>query len=103
MSEHTPGPWRTRDSGMGLTSRHVFGPKGQYIAEIWGDATIRPANARLIAVAPEMLIALEEVDSVINRDGIQSIQEWDKRLRAVSITLRKIIAKAKGEPTPPAT
>lgn len=100
MTKHTAGPWEA-DCFLGTTVYTKAG--GRRIARCQSATVPRKtdiANARLIAAAPNMLIALEEVDRVINRDGVQSIQEWDKRLRAVSITLRKIIAKAKGEPTP---
>jgi len=62
MAKHTPGPWRVA-SGNRLEIR---GPRDEigwpvpvvYNAGLHSDETAQ-ANARLIAVAPEMLAALE--------------------------------------------
>lgn len=51
---HTPGPWRVEGEGYSAT---VFEPGG-LLAQVTGDAVTRPANARLIAAAPELLEAL---------------------------------------------
>lgn len=57
-AKHTPGPWRVGDAGHA-----VFGPKdsGMYpnapVTVV--QKIVSPANARLIAAAPELLEALE--------------------------------------------
>lgn len=61
MSEHTPGPW-TVEAFDRLDKQIVIGP--YHIA--WVDADDlsheeAAANARLIAAAPDLLAALQEV------------------------------------------
>jgi len=65
-SKHTPGPWysseKTTDSktviwahGKGVTGPNSTNPS-KYVAELY-DSNDTPANARLIAAAPELLEA----------------------------------------------
>ena len=67
MSKHTPGPWVWDDDGATLR-----GPRnmkvlqdGEGLWNLWNSATLKDgmgeANARLIAVAPELLEALKEL------------------------------------------
>jgi len=65
-AKHTPGPWNMVDEdkriaiGVGL----VEGPNGYDVAEVYNDDCPREvgeANARLIAAAPDLLEALQEV------------------------------------------
>ena len=94
--KHTPGPWEAREfavmdheqtKGIGIYSGDdcmsdlVFG-------QGWSDDQVR-ANARLIAAAPELLAALEELcaDKYLS-DPINA----DRMANA-----RAAIAKAKGE------
>ncbi len=53
MSKHTPGPWHY----MAGTHSH-YDSEGKAIARVYGprgiDCSRRDANARLIAIAPEM-------------------------------------------------
>ena len=59
MSKHTPGPWHT----AGEQGVQIRGAKDQ-IAKVW---TMRgnewKANARLIAAAPDLLEALQDMVS----------------------------------------
>ena len=94
MTEHTPGPWMvTPDHDEGIGWRHVSSfPEGfGDIATTWsgkhGDAS--EANARLIAAAPDMLDALEElVDTLDSRGVIDSF---------TTQSARAAIAKATGK------
>jgi hypothetical protein len=53
--QHTPGPWRARESRMSRDGNLWFiGPVGDDIAE-----TYSRADARLIAAAPEMLAVIK--------------------------------------------
>jgi hypothetical protein len=58
MSAHTPGPWLVANGNQ------IRSEKDQ-IAKVWmmrcGEGS---ANANLIALAPEMLAALEEINNV---------------------------------------
>lgn len=109
---HTPGPWRTGDM-----FNTIFGPpNGRPCPEI--VATVHRgmrANARLVAAAPELLAALEELtlragialDYAIQgktetrwtaKDGIATpgqLATNDTMIRSVALA-RAAIAKAKG-------
>jgi hypothetical protein len=52
MSKHTPGPWRLDDIGGDDYNAIAGGEDGSIIASTWGGT--HPANARLIAAAPEL-------------------------------------------------
>ena len=77
---HTPGPWGFEESTK--TIRAV--PQNYWLATMdsWDGAVDHEANARLIAAAPDLLEALEEmVDESINRE----------------VKARAAIAKARGQ------
>jgi hypothetical protein len=103
---HTPGPW---------SSKHRQGADGMYRTEVFSDlhggiatcdwtpkhcgdgvtGTYREANARLIAVAPELLDALQ---------AMTEIAEWTIRFSPIPegadgpiIKARAAIAKATGK------
>lgn len=62
MSAHTPGPWHVCD--MITNAAHVASKSGFVIAAVGGNGAYeraQPANARLIAAAPDMLAALEAI------------------------------------------
>lgn len=74
---HTPGPWAHTDYGS------IKDANNATVAEVLPGG--RTADARLIAAAPDLLAALEEVVSLSDRDHAA----WDRA--------RAAIAKAKGE------
>ena len=106
-TQHTPGPWEVSeyrppyddmggDYSIGYTDADgVF----------WEIATLEPwrgsrhADARLIAAAPELLEALELIDShltrCINFSGVNP--ELRERLEQQQHNARAAIAKAKGQ------
>ena len=57
-TKHTPGPWSIGDSTI------VYDDNGYEIAFIYKNENIEhaPANAKLIAAAPELLAALQYVE-----------------------------------------
>lgn len=60
--QHTPAPWGTH---LVRVQRAIYGPNGQLIAYTIGNSMMlseaeHAANARLIAAAPELLVALDE-------------------------------------------
>ncbi len=95
MAEHTPGPWHwngiatiwnTRGN-VGEVEREVI--IAQVVTDYVNRTHVEPipvieANARLIAAAPELLAALEEVVRISDRKH----NAWDAAHAA--------IAKAKG-------
>jgi hypothetical protein len=63
---HTPGPWVWEpETGGAQDVLAPNEPKGhKLVAVVWGNTNI-PANARLIAAAPDMLEALRSALSLI--------------------------------------
>lgn len=91
MSNHTPGPWIISDDDIvgqryiaRLADWHIVGAGSQYKDIDDMLTSERNANARLIAAAPDMLAALEEV-------------LWEDSGLACIETVRDAIRKAKGE------
>lgn len=85
-AKHTPGPW-SLSPGRSTRVDLIDDKNGHAVGEIvWVDAR-KPADARLIAAAPDMLEALEEIMKTIA--GCQT--EFYYQLA------RAAIAKAKGK------
>ncbi len=92
MSQHTPGPWNE-----GTCWWDILGPQDEYVAQVRVESSDRiaeaEANAVLIAAAPELLAALEEMaaqhECGCGRPGCKAC----KRERMCA----DIIAKAKGQ------
>jgi hypothetical protein len=97
---HTPGPWLQshRQIPDGMYSTEVYAKDGETIATIhWypvktddGWITSRDGNARLIAAAPDMLAALQDI---VRRNEIQHWFNLD--------LARAAIAKATGNGAAP--
>jgi hypothetical protein len=70
-AKHTPGPWTVTPESYGepFGSRTVNGPEFALVAVVWnGNSEGQEeanGNARLIAVAPELLEALRECASML--------------------------------------
>ncbi len=85
MSKHTPGPWST------------YGAAHQHVRTNGEDSEFRlykisnPADARLIAAAPELLEALKIAEDVL-------MEEYGPDFtHPHADTIRKAIAKAEGK------
>ena len=78
MSKHTPGPWVPEIYGE---RNYVVGPDDKSVASI-----TRKEDANLIAAAPDLLEALEEIASYPSLDAQELMR-----------IARKAIARAKGE------
>ena len=99
MSEHTPEPW-----AYDPVSNIVIGPNDYWVADLhdWGDAAVEEetkANGYLVAAAPELLTALEELmgwGKLLAAAGLEELNESMKSDPAW-IEARASIAKAKGE------
>ena len=93
MSKHTPGPWRA-------TQRTVTAPEtedrlGMEVKVYGGNSNDNRANCRLIAAAPDLLEALQELfgadmEQVLMGDG------KDDQIAAIA-KARAAIAKATGD------
>lgn len=72
---YTPGPWRVNESKERVwiegTGRGCGVPR---IAIVDDSAGTEPGNANLLAAAPELLEALEELASVINES--EGVAGW---------------------------
>ena len=100
-TQHAPGPWL--DSGHDGKRNVIVESKLGSVAAVWdtGDAMQMRANARLIASAPDLLAALEDLLQERYVDGDESDQEFDAQGNwtcnsPASIKARAAIAKAKG-------
>lgn len=86
---HTPGPWVIGRSRRGHDVVMVDTASGTAICDVYGDSDDRPANARLIAAAPDLLEALETL--------YRAVCIADADLRPGEELAREAIAKAKGD------
>lgn len=97
--KYTPGPWEFSDmSGLTMddkpyASAHV-GANQEIVAILGDDYEKRDtvlANAQLIAAAPKLLEALEEM--------LAEMQVWESELgeHPAATKARAVLAKAKGE------
>lgn len=105
---HTPGPWVTKGFKIWEERKFVQGRAG-IVGEAsisWHDSKTTEANARLIAAAPDLLQALEDLEIAEqiyrhNHDlhgagDMRTGQSWDK-MRKAGDRARAAIAKAKPE------
>jgi hypothetical protein len=86
-AKHTPGPWAVSDERHG--NFYVRDAAGQQLIWLGNSSRFKPgengANARLIAAAPELLEALENIE---NDDGHIPESIWSM--------VKEAIAKAEG-------
>jgi hypothetical protein len=87
MSKHTPGPWTVGDSG-GYLNQMKIEPA---IGVVYGAGEEIQANAHLIAAAPELLEALQELKEELFQHAEGNY------LRPFLDKAEAAIAKAKGE------
>ena len=98
MANHTPGPWtverdpchfHTASSVRGGASDGAKFPGRQLMAEVGGFADVQEqeANAALIAAAPDLLDACEQVLIASEDNGDMDDIDWNQ--------LRAAIAKAR--------
>ena len=96
---HTPGPWTMakRQNGIAIEHREEkpYGWAQSEVALVYPlampDRKTGDANARLIAAAPDMLAALEEMAAQLG--GGNDFEKWE----AAKAQMIVAIAKAKGE------
>ena len=114
MSDHTPGPWRATlaDEWRSANGNHVqFGsiyisagrnnPDSRYYYRIGSVSNVNnlpqnQANAKLIAAAPDLLDALQQLDEAYCRAGPNLTAEERRQDRMRLIAARTAIAKATG-------
>ena len=92
---YTPGPWKVlhHTAPQHDGDRAVYGPGNKLICDMNGgpnDDNVTLANARLIAMSPELLEALKRVREAFYVDGTS------KALRVAFEGTKEIVAKAEG-------
>lgn len=99
MSQHTPGPWTADDTAT------VRNADGWIVAEVLGGGAGVPEmhpNARLIAVAPDLLEALKRMSARYGtfHGGSGTVIEFDEPADSPVAQARAAIAKAAQDSTP---
>lgn len=109
MSGHTPGPWEAQVVRQGASLYPaVYGANERLVADAWHyqkDDAEMIANARLIAAAPDLLVACERMmDDVLTYHEDAERGEYDRYgvdiPTATIRALRAAITKARGEAQP---
>lgn len=102
----TPGPWVVGSEGNGSCDYiYCDDVMGSAIATVRMEYTIIPyeqkvANAKLIAAAPDMYAALEELldsESVSIFSSAMESDSWKLDLKEWEVRARSALAKARGE------
>ncbi len=88
-SKHTPGPWHLDPH----TQSDVWARGHSYPSHIADVASGNPADARLIAAAPDMLAALRELAGFM---GITGDREGQRR-GPMADNVRAILSRIDGE------
>jgi hypothetical protein len=92
MTEHTPGPWKSKNTV-------VFNPQGDTPEGHWQLAACQgpngTANARLIAAAPDLLAALEGLLNEVEKAGNANADDYG--WPTVVPQARAAIAKARNQ------
>jgi len=86
LAEATKGPWRTCNVLPDLG--HIYGSIGRLATSIGGETNRTKANARLIAMAPDLAARVIELEAE------------NKRLRERLNTIRAFAAKSQNEGGP---
>lgn len=98
--QYTPGPWyptKSYDGDLAVNNHLEFASKYP-VAVVYGPLDEKAANARLIAAAPDMLAALEEIAAgcITRPPGHCDYAENRTKAQIESIA-RAAITKARGE------
>lgn len=107
MTQHTPGPWHAQPEKLHGGKHHVVGRtpmvvrEGQVIARMERSLNAKDepcaeaeANARLIAAAPDLLAALQNIANTLGR---ATLDDCERHAFAAHLIARAAIAKATGE------
>ena len=95
--KHTPGPWKASEFSCGDRTEYgneIVAPDGEWVAQLWNRCEENfknyEANARLIAVSPELFDVCESLIECV--DEHQSIE-----VLAAIETAKELIARARGK------
>lgn len=81
MSDHTPGPWTIGGTFMPYSDdprENVWGPHPGMASGMVVCTEVRPADARLIAAAPDLLEALKNLVKPMDDLGFLDGDESDR-------------------------
>lgn len=97
IAKHTPGPWAVDVDGR-MIEAQLPNLRNEYehICDLRGDikGQINIGNAHLIAAAPAMYEALQEIDDQLDQFTVKAQEELG--LRQALIKLRAALAQAEG-------
>jgi len=98
VNKHTPGPWKNHGEAVwsehkSVSGKETRGTRTNHVCAVSSRLKMpdaeREANARLIAAAPDLLVALEAWHKfMLDNYSKEDISFWDQTVNA--------IAKAKG-------
>ncbi len=97
MNKHTPAPWSLLEDRV-PSSLEVIGSDGKSICELWRRANVEKekADSRLIAAAPELLEALNDLLNACYKASIHD--ELSEIIDGKLMDAAQLaIAKARGE------
>lgn len=81
QTQHTPGPWMAKRAPDGPID--IFDSRGRDVVTLYGggvESESKEANARLIAAAPDMLVALKRLVEWNGKRGFASPEAPDELL-----------------------
>jgi hypothetical protein len=86
--EHTPTPWRTRLDGHFRGWTYVMNDQREGVAMIT-ENQYTLANARLVAAAPDLLLALKDLLTVLPRNLYWRVDIGNELLARAETAIRK--------------
>ena len=101
MSKHTPGPWSISGIDPRCIVCELFGstqdnPRMGAVASVWERIGQTDANARLIAAAPELLVACKVSQKALLLDMEHATGDTWTGVQTAYANARTAIAKAEG-------
>ncbi len=94
MNRHTPGPWKMIKPGHGHDTKYRCVQIGK--DEMYTTLEMLPADARLIAAAPELLEALKRMVDVC-KTSTAHFKAWSGNEARGIEAMESAIAKAEGK------
>lgn len=103
-TKHTPGPWTVGDSGLSVLKMNQpdpdYLPRAQRVADVYQDQQFSEesrANAKLVAAAPDLLKACEQVKYLLAVARDHGYGPQSPELQQAAVVVREAISKARPE------
>lgn len=87
-TKHTPGPWEAKDFCSPPETCYVVDSHGQLL--VGAAKKISPANARLIAAAPDMFAVLKALSLIISISPECQDQAWRGTKKDIDTLIDKV-------------